>query len=62
MPIYVYRCSNCGINIEKLETIHASATQQCECCGHTDGLKRQIANSSFAFAGSGWYKDSYSKK
>lgn len=62
MPIYDYKCVNCGISIEKLESINSPTTQECKSCGQSDGLKRQIARSSFSLTGSGWYKDNYSKK
>lgn len=59
MPLYVYACKNCGINIEKLESLSAPETQNCESCGQSDGLSRQIAPGSFALTGSGWYSDGY---
>ena len=62
MPLYDYKCSACGISIEKLETLNAPETQKCDVCGESNSLKRQLAKTSFSLTGSGWYKDGYSRK
>ena len=36
MPIYVYRCSECGHEFEKLVGVTADSTElECEKCGHS---------------------------
>lgn len=61
MPVYVYSCDNCGISIEKIESVKAPEVQPCNKCGNSDSLKRQIAQSSFNLSGVGWFKDGYTK-
>jgi putative FmdB family regulatory protein len=61
MPLYEYRCKNCNISIEKLESFTSPEVQNCESCGESDSLQRQISKTSFAMSGGGWFKDSYQK-
>ena len=62
MPIYEYRCSDCGETTEFI----VSATDKgfkasCTDC-KSENMKRLISRSSFALKGEGWAKDGYAKK
>lgn len=59
MPTYVYRCSNCGSEIEVVQKMTDAKLTQCSNC-QTDSLERIITPSSFVLRGSGWFKDGYS--
>ena len=62
MPLYAYACTNCGYEVEKLETLQSLSIQDCEKCKKNKTLLRKLsAPSSIAFTGGGWYKDAYSK-
>jgi putative FmdB family regulatory protein len=62
MPIYEYRCSDCGAITEFIvyatdKDFKASCTE-CE----SENVVRLISCSSFALKGGGWAKDGYAKK
>ncbi len=61
MPIYEYRCNNCGHQFEKLESLSAEPTQTCPECGKHHA-ERQISASGFQLKGEGWYVNDYKKK
>ena len=65
MPIYEYKCENCGYEFE--EMLHFSEREDplntpCSfpTCGGKVHLKMSLG--SFHLKGSGWYKDGYGKK
>jgi putative FmdB family regulatory protein len=60
MPIYEYRCADCGTHIEKMQKISDAPLTVCEACGGK--LEKQISRSGFQFKGSGWYVTDYSNK
>lgn len=53
MPIYVYRCAECGEQIEKRQSFSDSPLAVCESCG--GHLARLIMPAPVIFKGSGWY-------
>jgi len=55
MPIYEYRCRDCGHQLEILQKITDSPLQDCPAC-HQPTLTKQISVASFHLKGSGWYK------
>ena len=57
MPLYEYRCEECGKEVELLQS--RDEEPPC-CCGEV--MKRLISKSSFRLVGSGWAKDGYSKE
>ena len=61
MPIYEYRCNNCGHQFEKLESLSAEPIQKCPECGKQHA-ERQISASGFHLKGEGWYVNDYKKK
>ncbi len=60
MPIYEYKCIDCGLHIEKRQSISEPALTVCESC---DGkLEKQWSLSGFQFKGEGWYVTDYAGK
>lgn len=60
MPIYEYRCADCGAHIEKMQKISDAPLTVCENCGGR--LEKQWSLSGFQFKGDGWYVTDYSGK
>src|SRR5690348_3524404 len=60
MPIYEYRCADCGTHLEKMQKISDAPLTVCESCGGK--LEKQISRAGFQFKGSGWYVTDYAGK
>ncbi len=60
MPIYEYRCPECGHEFEKLVRLSARPPG-CPECDH-DEVKKMVSAASFSLKGGGWYKDHYGLK
>ncbi len=60
MPIYEYRCQNCGKEFELFRAASASDDPACKFCGGT--TRKLISRSSFHLKGSGWYVTDYARK
>ncbi len=59
MPIYEYKCDNCGI-VEVMQRITENPLKKCpNCKGKVD---RIISHTSFVLKGSGWYATDYANK
>jgi putative FmdB family regulatory protein len=58
MPIYEYRCTSCGAELEKLQKISDPPLIECPECGK-DALVKLISASSFRLKGSGWYETDF---
>jgi putative FmdB family regulatory protein len=54
MPIYEYRCSECGHQKEALQKISDAPLTDCPKCGKP-GLKKMVTAAGFQLKGSGWY-------
>lgn len=54
MPIYAYRCSNCGHAEDVLQKMSDSPLTQCPACGQSTYVK-QVTAAGFQLKGSGWY-------
>ena len=59
MPLYDYRCKNCGNEAEVLQSIGEPPLTDCDVCGAA-GLEKVPSAPAFSFKGGGWYKDLYS--
>lgn len=63
MPIYAYRCEECGFSKDVLQKLSDEPLTVCPSCG-TEGFKKQLTAASFQLKGTGWYatdfKDSHS--
>lgn len=60
MPIYEYKCQDCGVHIEVRQNVSDAPLTTCEKC--SGKLEKQISLSGFQFKGDGWYVTDYSKK
>jgi putative FmdB family regulatory protein len=54
MPIYEYRCEECGKQQEHLQKMADAPIAQCPSCGSSKYLKL-ISAAGFQLKGSGWY-------
>lgn len=60
MPIYEYKCTDCGAHVEKMQKVSDEPLKICEACG--GNLKKQISRAGFQFKGEGWYVTDYAGK
>ena len=58
MPIYEYRCENCGHELEAVQKVSDNPLVKCPCCG-ADALKKRISASGFRLKGGGWYETDF---
>ena len=54
MPIYEYRCSSCGHELEALQKFSDAPLVACPTC-RKDALVKLISAAGFQLKGSGWY-------
>lgn len=59
MPIYEYRCSNCGHTLEIMQKMNDPAPKRCPQCETEAPLERLVSRTSFQLKGGGWYSDLY---
>lgn len=60
MPLYEYRCVDCGYHYEKIQ--HFGAEPETECPQCKGKVERPLTAPAFQFKGSGWYVSDYSGK
>lgn len=60
MPIYEYRCDNCGHHLEKLQKISDPLLTDCPVCSQP-ALKKQLTAAGFRLKGGGWYETDFKK-
>jgi putative FmdB family regulatory protein len=60
MPIYEYRCTSCGHELEVMQKVSAPAPDRCAKCEAENTLERLVSRTSFQLKGGGWYNDLYS--
>jgi putative FmdB family regulatory protein len=60
VPLYEYRCKNCGHQFEKIQSFSAPDEKECPVCHGP--LERLISASAAHFKGSGWYATDYASK
>lgn len=60
MPIYEYRCEECGHRLEVIQKFSDSPFTQCPNC--KGRLSKVLSPSALMFKGSGWYVTDYSNK
>ncbi|MCY4487983.1 MAG: zinc ribbon domain-containing protein [Deltaproteobacteria bacterium] len=58
MPIYEYKCSECGV-FEVTQRITEDPLEECPTC--QGEVKKLISNTSFQLKGSGWYITDYGR-
>jgi len=60
LPLYPYRCTQCGHRFEKIEKFGAKPERKCPKCG--GALERQLTAPGLQFKGAGWYVNDYAPK
>ncbi|MFZ1700355.1 MAG: FmdB family zinc ribbon protein [Pyrinomonadaceae bacterium] len=60
MPIYEYKCQQCGAHVEKRQSVSDEPLTTCEKCHGK--LEKQWSLSGFQFKGAGWYVTDYAGK
>lgn len=58
MPIYEYRCDDCGTQKEFLQKMSDEPIAACPACGSTY-FKKYISAAAFQLKGSGWYETDF---
>ncbi len=58
MPIYEYRCAQCGHELEVLQKISDPPREICPAC-HAPALKKLISPVGFRLKGNGWYETDF---
>lgn len=58
MPIYAYRCSQCGFAQDVLQKMSDARLTQCPEC-HTENFVKQVTAAGFQLKGSGWYQTDF---
>ena len=54
MPIYAYRCNDCGFAKDVLQKMSDPILTVCPSCGKPE-FKKQVTAAGFQLKGSGWY-------
>lgn len=54
MPIYEYRCAECGFQDEFLQKVSEPPLKRCPSCGK-ESLSKLVSAAGFQLKGSGWY-------
>lgn len=54
MPVYDYRCSACGHEVEVTHGIHDAGPSACQSCGGP--MRKALSTPAIHFKGSGWAK------
>lgn len=58
MPIYQYKCTDCGHRVEALQKMSDPHLTDCPIC-ETPTLKKQLTAAAFKLKGSGWYETDF---
>ncbi|HUJ78770.1 MAG TPA: FmdB family zinc ribbon protein [Nitrospiria bacterium] len=60
MPLYEYRCRQCGHQFELIQKVSDPPPDRCEKCG--SAVERLLSAPGLQFKGSGWYITDYARK
>ena len=60
MPIYEYKCQNCGHYFEVLQRISEEPLSTCSQC-KKNSLKKLVSAPNFRLKGGGWYETDFKK-
>jgi putative FmdB family regulatory protein len=60
LPLYEYRCKDCGHQFEKIQSFSAPEEKECPVCHGP--VEKLISASAIQFKGSGWYVNDYAGK
>jgi putative FmdB family regulatory protein len=61
MPIYAYKCADCGQEKEVLQKISDAPLTECPSCGHPS-MAKMVTAAGFQLKGSGWYATDFRNK
>lgn len=61
MPIYTYRCENCGVQFERHQSFSDQPLTRCPEC-NKNKLRKVITPAGIVFKGSGWYATDHRSK
>jgi putative FmdB family regulatory protein len=59
MPLYEYRCQDCGETVEVIQKFSDPVLTVCKACGGR--LERLLSAPAIQFKGSGWYVTDYAR-
>jgi len=60
LPLYAYRCTQCGHSFEKIQSFSDEPELVCPRCGGP--LERPLTAPRLQFKGAGWYVNDYASK
>jgi putative FmdB family regulatory protein len=60
LPLYAYRCTQCGHRFEKIQNFSAEPELECPVCHGV--LERPLTAPRLHFKGAGWYVNDYAAK
>ncbi len=60
MPIYAYRCEQCGHQLELLQKVGAAPPAACPACGAAR-MRKQVTAAGFRLKGGGWYETDFKR-
>lgn len=60
MPLYAYRCTQCGHQYDKIQKFNDAPDTVCPKCGGT--VERPLTAPALQFKGAGWYINDYAPK
>jgi putative FmdB family regulatory protein len=61
MPLYEYKCDNCGQRFELIQKFSDPPAETCPKCG-SGPVQKQMSSPAIQFKGSGWYITDYARK
>jgi putative FmdB family regulatory protein len=61
MPIYEYKCEECGHRLEAIQKVNDDPLTECPKC-RRGSLKRLMSAAGFQLKGSGWYATDFKNK
>jgi putative FmdB family regulatory protein len=61
VPIYEFKCSSCGVIIEKIMKLSDAAPSLCK-CGSQNKLIKLMSRTNFVLKGQGWYETDFKDK
>ncbi len=59
MPIYEYRCGECGHVFEEIQRYSDPDPETCPSC-EAEAVDKLVSQSTFQLKGGGWFDDNYS--
>jgi len=60
LPLYPYRCTQCGHKFEKIQSFKSEPEKECPKC--QGPLERPLTAPGLQFKGAGWYVNDYAPK